>query len=256
MKIAAQLYTLRDYLKTPEDMAETLKKVKSIGYNAIQASGMGPVEPKAFKEMADEAGLYICATHVPFPDLQNDIDSVIEQHKIWDCPYVGVGGMPQEYRGSQEGYERFAKEASEIGRKLKDAGLTFVYHNHEFEFNQYDGKTGMQILFEQSDPETFNFELDVYWVQAGGADPIEWINKVEGRMQVVHLKDMKVTETRGEQLFAEVGEGNMNFKGILEACERTGVEWAPVEQDQCYDRNPFESLEISYKNLIELGAKA
>lgn len=253
MKVAAQLYTLREFLKTPEDIAQSLKKVKAIGYNAVQASGIGPIGDREFKELADREGLAIVATHVPYGDLRDNLDAVIEKHRIYDCKYVGLGGLPNDYRTSREGYSTFAKEASEIARKLKEAGLQFIYHNHDFEFVKFDGKTGMDILLEECDPAV-GFEIDVYWVQAGGADPIEWIHKVSGRMQVIHLKDMAVTFER-KQRFAEVGEGNLNFRRILDACAETGVEWAPVEQDQCYDRDPFESLAISYKNLRELGAE-
>ncbi len=255
MKLAAQLYTVRDFLKTPEDIAESLRKIKAIGYNAVQASGVGPIDHAAFRRLADEAGLTICATHVGFDALQNRPDEVIEQHRLWDCKYVGLGGLPAENRVNGEGYSAFAKTATEIGRRLKEAGQTFIYHNHDFEFAKYEGKTGMDILFEETDPSAVDFELDVYWVQAGGADPIEWIRKVEGRMKVVHFKDMIITPSR-QQRFAEIGEGNMNFKGILQACLDIGVEWAAVEQDDCYGRDPFESLAISLRNLKALGAEA
>ena len=109
----------------------------------------------------------------------------------------------------------------------------------------------MDILFEETDPDTFGFEIDTYWVQCGGADPIQWINKVEGRMQVVHFKDM-VVNSEAKSIMAEVGEGNLNWKGIIEACEKTGVEWCPVEQDFC-QRDPFESLAISFNNLKKMG---
>ncbi|WP_245856145.1 sugar phosphate isomerase/epimerase family protein [Paenibacillus rigui] len=252
MQIAAQLYTLREHLKTPEDIAATLKKVKQIGYNAVQVSGVGPIDNQALKDLADQEQLTICATHIPFSDLTDKLDEVIAKHQLWGCKYVGLGGLPQEYRASREGYSSFAKLATDIGRKLKEAGLTFIYHNHDFEFVKFDGKTGMDILLEETDPSTVDFELDVYWVQAGGADPAEWIRKVEGRMKVVHLKDMIVTGPR-EPRFAEVGEGNMNFTRILEACEDIGVEWAAVEQDQTYERDPFESLAISLRNLQSRG---
>lgn len=255
MKLAAQLYTLREFLKTPEDINETFKKVKQIGYNAIQVSGVGPIGVQELRDIADANGLTICVTHIPHADLFNNLDAVIQKHKAWNCQYVGMGAMPAEYRASAQTYAQFAKDASEIGRKLKDAGLTFVYHNHNFEFARYDGKSGMEILLQESDPETFQFELDVHWVQAGGADPVEWIRKVKGRMDVIHLKDMVVTNDK-EVRFAEVGEGNMNFPAILEACRETGVKWAPVEQDNCYGRNPFESLTISLNNLKKLGAEA
>jgi sugar phosphate isomerase/epimerase len=253
LRIAAQLFTLREYLKTPSDISQTLSKVKQMGYNAVQVSAIGAIGNKELREMADREGLTICATHVGYDDLINNIESVIEKHRAWDCKYVGLGELPPEYRTSEEGYRTFAKEATEIGKKLDAEGLKFIYHNHEFEFAKYDGRSGMDILFEETDPGVVDFELDVFWVQAGGADVLEWIRKVDGRMKVVHLKDMVITPER-ERRFGEIGEGNMNFKAILKACEDIGVEWAPVEQDQCYGRDPFESLAISYRNLVMLEA--
>ncbi|MDP2789045.1 MAG: sugar phosphate isomerase/epimerase, partial [bacterium] len=92
--VAAQLYTLRDFLKTPEDIGKTLKRVKTIGYNAVQSSGIGPVKPQVFKQLADEAGVKICATHISYDRLKNDLEAVIQDHKTWDCRYVGLGSMP------------------------------------------------------------------------------------------------------------------------------------------------------------------
>lgn len=255
MRLAAQLYTLRDYLKTPEDIASTLKKVKEIGYNAVQVSGVGPIDSAQLKELADNEGLVICATHIGYPDLTERIDEVIAKHQLWDCKYVGLGGLPQDYRSSGEGYATFAAKATEIGTKLKAAGQTFIYHNHEFEFAKYDGKTGLDILIEQTDPDAVHFELDVFWVQAGGGDPADWIRKVNGRMKVVHLKDMIVTQDR-ERQFAAVGEGNMNFRRILDACNEIGVEWGAVEQDSCYGRDPFDCLASSFRYLRSLGVEA
>ncbi|MCZ8515925.1 sugar phosphate isomerase/epimerase [Paenibacillus filicis] len=255
MKLAAQLYSLREHLKTPEDIASALKQVKAIGYNAVQVSGMGPIEPAALKELTDANGLTICATHIGYADLTEKMDEVIAKHQLWGCQYVGLGGLPQEYRTSKEGYQTFAEKASVIGRQLKEAGLKFIYHNHDFEFAKFGDKTGIEILLEETDRDAVDFELDVYWVQAGGGDPAEWIRKVNGRMKVVHLKDMAVTNDR-KQLFSEVGEGNMNFKRILEACREIGVEWGAVEQDQCYGRNPFDCLQTSFNHLRRMGVDA
>lgn len=252
--VAAQLYTVREFTKTPEDLEKTAKKIKEIGYNAVQVSGIGPMEPERVKEIMDKEGLKICATHVGFNLLQEDLDAVIRQHKLWDCKYVGVGAMPREYQDSKEGYVKFAKEASEIARKLADEGLSFIYHNHHFEFMKFDGVTGMDILLNESDPEVFGFEIDTYWIQAGGANPVDWIYKVEGRMKVVHFKDMGISNER-QAIMTEVGEGNLNWEAIIKACQDTRVEWAAVEQDIC-QRDPFESLAISLKNLKELGLEA
>ena len=133
---------------------------------------------------------------------------------------------------------------------LRRAGLTFSYHNHSFELERFNGRTGLEILYEDSDPKYFNSELDTYWIQHGGADPAAWIRQLKGRAHIVHLKDMAMDDRT--QLFAEVGEGNLNWHAILDACKEADVEWYIVEQDTC-QRDPFESLGISLRNLKEMG---
>ena len=245
--IAAQLYTVRDYTKTAEGLKEALRKIKAIGYESVQVSAIGPIEPEQVKSIIDELGFTICATHVGYDRLKNDLENVIKEHKLWDCKYVGLGSIPQEFRSTLSGYESFVKESAVIARQLKEHGLQWIYHNHKFEFEKFAGKRlGMDVLLEDTDQEAFGFELDLYWVHAGGANPIDWIRKVKGRMSVVHLKDMAILNN--EQIYAEIGEGNMNYGDLIQACRETGVEWFVVEQDECR-RDPFESLAISFQNL-------
>jgi sugar phosphate isomerase/epimerase len=244
--IAVQLYTLRDYCKNEADLEQTLRKVKDMGYEAVQVSGIGPIAPETVKQLADAAGLRICATHVSFESLLDDFENSVQKHKLWNCAYVGIGSIPEEYRSSGEGYAEFARKASEVGKRLKEHDLQFIYHNHQFEYQKYGGRTGMDILREESDPSAFGFELDTYWVHVGGVNPVEAIHQVNGRMGVIHLKDLEIIDH--QQVFAEIGEGNLNFKAIIEACRETGVEWYVVEQDVCR-RDPFESLAISLRNL-------
>lgn len=251
--VAAQLYTVRDFLKTEDQLRGTLEKVKSIGYNSVQVSGMGPMDSQYVKDVANDIGLDICATHIPFDRLKNDFQGVVNQHKLWGCEYVGIGSMPDTYRNSKEGYSQFAKEASKLGRQLLDSGLHLIYHNHNFEFKKFDGITGMDILFNETDAEAFQFEIDTYWVQSGGGDPIAWIKKMQGRMKVVHFKDM-VIDKDNKQIMAEVGEGNINWKGVIEACNEIDAQWVAVEQDVCL-RDPFSCLETSLINLKGLGCK-
>lgn len=249
-KIAAQLYTIRDFMKTPEDMAKSLKKIKAIGYDAVQLSGHGPISDEEMKKLCDDAGLIIAATHIGFEQIKNEPEKVIKQHKLFECKHVAIGGLPSSYI-SAEGYVRFAKEASEAVKPLADAGLIFSYHNHSFELEKYGNRTGLQILYEESDPKLFNSEIDTYWIQHGGGDPAWWIRKLKGRAYLVHLKDMGIRDHK--QVFAEVGEGNLNWPAILDACKEAGTEWYIVEQDLCYDRDPFESLSISLRNLKSWG---
>ncbi|TDO91325.1 sugar phosphate isomerase/epimerase [Halanaerobium saccharolyticum] len=250
MKIAAQLYTVRDFTQTPAAIEKTLKKVKEIGYNAVQVSGFGPIESEKLKDLVDEIGLEICATHISFDRLKNDLDNVIKEHKLWNCKQVGLGIMPEKYRESAEGIRRFLQEIAPIAKKLKENELQFIYHNHNVEFAKYGDQTGMDILLEESEPDFFDFEIDTYWIQAGGADPAEWIKKVNNRMNVVHFKDMTVDGW--DPQMAEVGEGNLNWPRIIKACQENEVEWACVEQDVC-QRDPFESLKISLNNLKDMG---
>lgn len=240
--IAAQLYTLRRFLQTPSDIKEALTKVRQIGYQAVQASGLGAIEDIELKDYVDELGLTICATHVSFDQLVHHLPKVIQTHKLWGCEYVGLGMLPQIYRTSREGYETFIREFSEIGRELEADGLHLVYHNHQIEFEQHQGITGMELLLNGASDDTYSLELDTYWVQAGGANPVEWINKATGRLKVIHLKDMAIWEAKA--VYAEIGQGNFNWQAIIDACRASGVQWYIVEQDECL-RDAFESLTMS-----------
>lgn len=247
--LAAQLYTLRDFLKTPAEVASALKKVRQIGYQAVQVSGLGPIEPERLGEAADQAGVRIVATHIAFDRIRSQVEQVIAEHQLWGCRHVAIGGLPAEYR-SEDGYHRFAREASDAARPLVAAGLTFSYHNHSFELERFGGRTALEILYTESDPAVFSAEIDTYWIQHGGGNPVAWLQSLKGRCHVVHLKDMAMKGS--QQLFAEVGEGNLDWPNILGACREAGVEWYIVEQDTC-QRDPFDSLGLSLRNLGRLG---
>ena len=250
--LAAQLYTIREYTQTLEDFTASMKKVRDIGYTAVQVSAIGPISDADVKKIVDDCGLTICNTHVrPSEALWNNLDAVIEQHRIWNCKHVAIGSMPEQYReGGEDGFKRFTEEMSQIGEKLYEAGLTFSYHNHSFEFVRFGKRTGLDIIYDESDPLYVQAELDTYWIQHGGGDSVAWIQRMKNRMPVVHLKDMVILN--GEQVMAEIGEGNLNWPAILQACREAGVEWYAVEQDVC-QRDPFESLKISYENLKAMG---
>lgn len=254
-RLAAQLYTVRDFAQTSHDLAATLNKVRAIGYTAVQVSGIGPIPPADVKRMLDDAGLICCITHIPYERLWQDLPAVIEQHQLWNCRHVAIGSMPAAYRKEGEaGFRRFAAEANRVGETLSRVGLTFSYHNHSFEFVRFGRQTGLDLLYGESDPRFLKAELDTYWIQHGGGDPTAWVRKMTGRMPVVHLKDMVMVEAEQGvvQAMAEIGEGNLDWDAILAACEEAGVEWCAVEQDICR-RDPFDSLRISYDNLRALG---
>jgi sugar phosphate isomerase/epimerase len=248
--IAAQLYTLREFTKTPPDIAKTLARVKKMGYNGVQCSALGPIDPKELATILKDAGLACVATHVPIDRLERESHQVIEDHALWGCKYTATGGFfPKE--ATTQTWIDFANRYNAIAKKYDGSGLAVGYHNHSHELAKVEGKTGLQIMMEHFDRSVW-MEIDTYWIAHGGGDPVQWIGKCNGRIPCIHIKDMAIKLDR-TQYMAEIGEGNLNWQAILVACKAAGVEHLLVEQDICY-RDPFDSLELSLRNLHAMGA--
>ncbi len=249
--IAAQLYTVRDHMKTPEDIAVSLHRVREMGYPGVEMAGLGPLDAGQWKDLLDREGFTVCSSHTGFERLTDDFDAVVAEHRLWNCTRVTVSSMPAQYReAGEKGFHDFARDADEMGKRLHDQGLALGYHNHSFEFARFGPHTGLDILLEETDPRYLMSQLDTYWVQHGGGDPAAWTRLVKGRIPVIHVKDMVIAD--GGQMFAEVGEGNLNWPAILDACRYSGVQWYVVEQDRSL-RDPFDSLAISYRNMTKMG---
>ena len=251
-KLGAQLYTVRQYTQTLPEISRTFARIAAIGYRAIQISGFGPVDPGEVGKMAADNGLAVVATHMGWDRFLNNLDDVIAIHKIWGCVHAAIGGLfNPEYEGF-DGIKRFLEELQPVAAKLAREDIDFSYHNHNHELMRCGLSTWLAELYDRADPGILQAELDVYWLQAGGADPTAWIRRCAGREPLLHLKDMAVGPDRSQRM-AEIGEGNLNWPAILQAAGESGVEWYLVEQDECYGRDPFESLAISYRNLVGMG---
>lgn len=250
MILGAQLYTVRTFTQTETDLRRSLRKIAEMGYTTVQVSGTGRVDPETLKAMCDELSLRIVLTHVSPDRLINETEAVIREHEVLDCPYIGIGGLPDKYR-TNDWYSHFADDFRDAARQIAAAGKLFMYHNHNFEFEKIGGKRMIERLVEDFSPEEMGITLDTYWVQAAGADVCEWIGILKDRLHCVHLKDMDV---RGmTPVMAPVMEGNMNFKAIMKALEQAGtVKYLLVEQDTC-EGSPFDCLQTSYNNLATLG---
>lgn len=243
MKIAAQLYTVHKHLKTNEDIKETFSKVKEMGYDYMQLSGIGHMDDEKaayITELLKEFDLKICVTHMGYDQLDEELDALIKYHKAWNCRYIGIGSMPKELRNA-EGYPTFIKWANRIGDALAKEDMVFVYHNHRFEFEKYGEKTGFQLLVDGFNANV-QMLLDTYWVQAGGCDPTDVILSLKGKLDIVHFKDYGIVDDK--PIYAEVGSGNLNWNKIIKACEEAGVLYAAVERDNG-EVDCFESLSIS-----------
>ena len=254
MELGAQLYTLRDYTTNLQDFAETLKKVADIGYRTVQVSGACEYRPEWLKEQLQKNGLRCILTHSDPETMRQDPLKAVEEHKAFDCKYIGIGCIPNGWLDFKKAYMSFAEQFIPVAKIFREQGSLLMYHNHDIEFARSDdGRIYLERMAEDFAPDEMGFTLDTYWVQAGGGDPAYWIKKLSGRVPCIHLKDM--TYDNGGMRMAPVGAGNMNFDTILLACEQAGAEYLLVEQDDCYDKNPFDCLELSYKNLKARGLK-
>lgn len=252
MILGAQLYTLRLYTQNEKDLDYSLGEVAKMGYTTVQISAVSPaIPPKTVRALCDKHGLSIVLTHTDPNRILNDTEGVIRDHEIMGCKYIGIGMMPERYR-TPEWLSHFAEDYMEPARKIKEAGMLLMYHNHNMEFQKLDNKLYMDHLAEAFAPDEMGFTLDTYWMQAGGVDVCQYIEKYKDRIPCVHLKDMEIL--KGQQTMAPVLEGNMNFKAILRTLEGTNCEYILVEQDICQE-SPFVCLKKSYDNVAALGYK-
>ena len=250
LKLGAQLYTVRQYTQNEKDFAETMKKIASVGYKYVQVSGIGSgVTPVMIKQAADDNNLKVILTHTSPERIKNETEKVIEEHNVFGCDGIGIGGMFGHER-TADGYKKFADDFSKAIEKIKQSGKVFLYHNHDFEFQKYDGKTGMDIVLENTDKDGLKLTFDTYWAQFAKVDPAEFIEKYCGRIFATHLKDMTFIDNKA--VMTEVCTGTMNFDRILKVSEDSGILWHFVEQDEVRI-DAFESMKISFDNLMATG---
>lgn len=243
-KIGAQLFTVRDFCQTRDGFENTLKRLREIGYQAVQISAVGPIPPEDLKALCDRYGMEIYCTHKPVDAFLKQTEDVIQYHKTLGCPIAGLG-HPGDHLSDPE---RFVVQLNQVTEQLKKEGIIFLYHHHALEFQRLpDG----QVIFEYLEKHAkFGFIVDVYWLAIAGMNPAAVIRRLGSRAQIIHFKDLAVFGN--DACMAEVMEGNLNWDEIFAACEEAGCQAALVEQDICR-RDPFESLAISYRNLKTKG---
>lgn len=249
-KIALQLWTVRDHLGTEPEVARTFARIREIGYEHVQVSALDWLAPARLRQLADDAGLGICATHEDARQIVEEPAKVAEKLATLGCrftaypyPHVPLETLDQVFA--------LADELSRAGEVLRRHGRLLTYHNHALEFRKLGGKCILDWLYERSDPILLHAELDTYWAQAGGADPAGYCARLSGRLPLLHLKDY-VISPKNEPVTAALGEGNLSIPIILREAEMADCHWYIVEQEDAAD--PFADIATSYRYLKSLAS--
>ncbi|MDP4119231.1 MAG: sugar phosphate isomerase/epimerase [Bacillota bacterium] len=274
-KIGLQLYSVRDDLK--KDFEGTLQKIKKMGYDYVEFAGYYNRSAEEIKEILGRIGLEAMSVHQTYVALLEDEKATVDYIKALGVKYYAIPWMNIEKLTDPENYKNTIDEFKKAGKILKDAGIQFLYHNHDFEFtNKIGDKTAFDTLYEAVPSDLLETEIDTCWVRYAGYDPAAYIREYSGRAHVVHLKDFicknfnmgpvyALIDSNGNDSekpkskdevgfeFRPIGSGVQDIPSILEAAEEAGAEYLIVEQDLASTASPLECAKQSREYLKSLG---
>ena len=275
LPVGIQVYGLRDLLEnTPENFENVMTQIKEMGYDGVELAGLYGIEPAEVKAILDRVGLVPVSAHVAFAEMMEDLDKVIEDYKTIGVKFLVMPYMAEEYRPvNPEGFESFLPLLNEVGAKIAAAGMTFLYHNHDFEFVKLpSGEYGYDKMFDSIPHANLQSELDTCWCDVATGQAPEFVLKYTDRIPVVHLKDYikkgqpknmykligideeESADDDGSYFgFRPVGFGQMIWEPVLEASLKANAEWVVVEQDEHYELDPLECARRSREYLKILG---
>ena len=237
--LGIQLYTLRSLLEA--DFAGTIAALARIGYGEVEFAGLYGQRARDVRALLDRQGLKAPSGHYGIPAITDTLAQTIAEARTLGHQYVVVPWLPEDLRNA-DGYARIADTFNRAGEKLRKAGIFLGYHNHWFEFEPLaGGRSGYDILLEQTDPALVTMELDLFWIRKGGGDALGYFAKHRGRFRLIHIKDMA-----GDGTMVDVGQGVMNWPALLEAAKRAGVRHRFVEHDEAEDPLGFASASFAF----------
>ena len=251
--VGLQLYTVRTAME--KDVPGTIARVAQIGYTEVEFAGYFKLTPNEIRELLAKNKLTSPSSHVPYPTDAEAWKKTVADAKTAGHQYVTVAWTPEEKRQGPDAYKHVADDFNKAGAEAKKAGLQFAYHNHDYELaapspSGGEGTLPLDVLFEHTDPALVAFEMDLYWMVHGGADPLAYMKKYPGRVSMVHVKDAKADP---EHTMTAVGQGSIDFPKIFayDAAHGSHIKHAFVEHDQPAD--PFASIKTSYEYLAKLN---
>lgn len=274
MEIGLQLFSVRDELQ--KDYLGTLEKLAEIGFRNLEMAlhdvkdkiRINDMDTSELKSHLDRLNLKVVSTHVGLVDSQYWDEVINFNLEIGSEAVV----CPMAFMNTKEEVLDLSAKLNEYGKRCREKGLDFYYHNHFHEFKKFDGEYAMDIVLANTNPEYVKMEFDTYWGLRAGLDPIEYLQKLGDRCDFIHQKDIpgsvdpvNIFDVVGDaditieqfmqfgkpENFAEIGEGVMNINEIVAEAKKLGSKYIFVEQDST-TKNQLESVAISFKNLKEI----
>ncbi len=248
-----QTYTFRRSIGN--DPAKTLDTIKAMGFTEIEGGG-GRIAPEDFKKLCDERGISIPSTGADYGQLVRAPDSIVMRAKALGSKYVMCAWIPHEdgvltFENAKKAVEDFNK----AGKYLKENGLIFCYHAHGYEFQPYEDGTLLDYIFKNTNPEYVSFEMDIFWIQFGGGDPVALLKKYGDRWKLMHLKDMRkgikkdLTGGTSQENDVAFGTGQMDIPAILKEAKKVGIKHYFIEDESS---NIIQQLPVSIAYLKSL----
>lgn len=244
-----QLYTLRDVIG--DDPEGIITQVAEFGYKQIESYegrqgifwGMGNT---GFKQFLDDLGLTMVSTHANvFQNYEQKVEELAEIGVPYIvCPFIGD-------QGSIDAYKEMAETFNRLGEIANNAGIKFAYHNHAYTFEEMEGEIPQAVLMDETDPNLVEYQMDIYWVVAGGADPSEWIRRYSNRFTLSHVKDYGYNNGNAESVV--LGTGNIDFASVLQTGRENGMIYNLVEQEAYTGTTPIDAVRLNAEYMKELN---
>jgi sugar phosphate isomerase/epimerase len=244
-KIGIQMYTVRTQARA--DLAGTLGQLAKTGFSEVEWWGTYQLTPRQIRALLDQNGLAAPSVHIGIPRAEDGWTPIFDSARVLGHEWITAASPPFSPKTTDD-WKRLAAAFNETGRRVKDAGFRFAFHNHTEGMKIVDGIRPFHVLLAETDPSLVSFQLDIHWAYAGGADAIDLIRRYPNRFRMVHVKDSSGAPDFKQ---ADVGAGTYPWAKIFDATTQAGVEHYFIEHDSPADAMVFAKTSFAYLSALE-----
>jgi sugar phosphate isomerase/epimerase len=253
-QIAVNLYSVKDHLCTVEQAEETLRKLSGIGFRAVQLCMLpGLCDVRSVGTICDRLNIQVCGVHCGA--VLDDPPAALKLAEELRCDLISFPYPEGRNLNDPGQILKLIAELQTAGKFLHRHGRILTYHNHHLELIRIDGRIVLEQIFAGTDARVVQAELDTYWIQYGGGDPVDWCHRLAGRLPQIHLKDYYVNPVNHVPESCALGCGNLNMSAVISAAEKSGCRWYILEQEH-YRSDPFDELAEGYRFLESVAGHA